>query len=56
MSLHYNGAKSYLFVNGTEIYNFIAKDSEISPTPLCLRTISKDRAVDNMEKTGLNGY
>ena len=29
LSLHYNGANSYLFVNGTEIYRFKAKDSEI---------------------------
>ena len=28
-SLHYNGANSYLFVNGTEIIKFRAKDSEI---------------------------
>ena len=27
LSLHYNGANSYLFVNGTEIYKFKAKDS-----------------------------
>ena len=26
LSLHYNGANSYLFVNGTEIYRFKAKD------------------------------
>ena len=26
MSLHYNGANSYLFVNGTEIHKFKAKD------------------------------
>ena len=25
-SLHYNGANSYVFVNGTEIYKFKAKD------------------------------
>ena len=30
LSLHYNGANSYLFVNGTEIHKFKAKDSEIS--------------------------
>ena len=42
LSLHYNGANSYLFVNGTEIYKFKAKDSEIVPTPLCLGNISKD--------------
>ena len=29
LSLHYNGANSYLFVNGTEIHKFKAKDSEI---------------------------
>ena len=42
VSLHYNGANSYLFVNGTEIYIFKAKDSEIIPNPLCLGNISKD--------------
>ena len=36
LSLHYNGANSYLFVNGTEIYNLKAKDSEIVATALCL--------------------
>ena len=36
LSLHYNGANSYLFVNGTESYNFKAKDLEIVATPLCL--------------------
>ena len=29
LSLHYNGANSYLFVNGREICKFKAKDSEI---------------------------
>ena len=41
LSLHYNGANSYLFVNGTEITKFKAKDSEITPYPLCLGNISK---------------
>ena len=36
LSLHYNGANSYLVVNGTEIIKFKAKDSEIVATPLCL--------------------
>ena len=40
LSLHYNGANSYLFVNDTEIYKFQAKDSEIAATPLCLGNIS----------------
>ena len=55
-SLHYNGANSYLFVNGTEIIKLKAKDSEIVATPLCLRNILKDWSVDNMKKVGLNGY
>ena len=56
VSLHYNGANSYLFVNGTEIYKFEAKDSEIVASPLCLGNISKDWLIDNVKKTGLNGY
>ena len=40
LSLHYNGASSYLFVNDTEIYKFKAKDFEIVVTPLCLGNIS----------------
>ena len=56
LSLHYNGASSYLFVNGTEIYKFKAKDSEILTTPLCLGNISKDWSADNMKKTGHTGY
>ena len=51
LSLHYNGVNS---VKGTEIHK--AKDSEIVATPLCLGKISKDCLVDNMKKTGLNGY
>ena len=56
LSFHCNGANSYLFVNGTEIYKFKAKDSEIVATPLCLGNISKDWSVDNMKKTEFNGY
>ena len=37
--LHYNGANSYLFVNGNEIKKFRAKDSEIVAIPLCLGNI-----------------
>ena len=56
LSLHYNEGKSYLFVNGTEIYKFKAKDSNIVSTPLCLGNITKDWSVDNMKKIGFNGY
>ena len=54
--MHYNGANSYLFVNGTEMYKFKAKNSEIVETPLCLGNILKDWSTDNMEKTRFNGY
>ena len=50
------GANSYLFVNGAEIHKFKAKDSEVVATPLYLGNMSKDFSVDNMKKTGLNGY
>ena len=42
LSLHYSGANSYLFVNGTEIYKLKAKDSEVVACPLCSVNISKD--------------
>ena len=56
LKLHYNEANSYLFVDGTEIYKFKGKDSEIVATRLCLGNISKDRSIDNKKKTGFNGY
>ena len=56
LSLHYNGANSYLFVNGTEIINFKAKDSNIVARPLCLGNISKDWSTDNMRKSSFTGY
>ena len=49
LSLHCNRANSYFLGNGTEI-------TEIVATPLCLGNISKDWSVDNMKKTGFNGY
>ena len=56
LSLHCNGANSYLFVNGTETYKFKAKDSKIVAIPLCLGNISKDWSVDNMKRSGFTGY
>ena len=46
----------YLLMDGTKIWKFKAKDSEIAAHPLCLGNISKDWSVDNMKKTGLKGY
>ena len=56
LNLHYNGANSHLFVNGTEIYKFKAKGSEILVGPICLGNISKDWSADNMRRTGFTGY
>ena len=57
LSLLYNGANSYLFVNGTGIIKFKAKKySAIVASPLCLGNISKDWSTDNMKKTGFTGY
>ena len=56
LKLAYNGANSYLFVNGTEIHKFTAKYSEIVPNNLCLGNVSKDFSASNMKKTGFNGY
>ena len=56
LSLHYNGANSYLFVNATEIIKFKAKDSEIAATSSCLGNISKDWSIDDIKRTGLKGY
>ena len=54
--MHYNEANSFLFVIGTEIIKFKAKDSEILAYSLCLGNISKDWLQDNMKKTGFNSY
>ena len=56
LSLHYNGANSYIFVNGTGIHKFTAKDCMIVPYNLRLGNVSKDFSASNMKKTGLNGY
>ena len=56
LSLHYNGANSYLFVNGKEIIKFKAKDFEIVANLPFLENISKDFSVANMKETGLYGY
>ena len=45
-----------MLVNGTGIYKFKARDSEIVASPLCLGNISKVWSTDNMKKTGFNGY
>ena len=56
LSLYYNGANSYLFVNDTEIHKFKPKDSEVVATPLCLGNVSKNFSVNNIKNTGFYGY
>ena len=56
LSLHYNGANSYSFVNSTEIHKFTEKDSEINPYNWCLGNISKDFLASNTKITRCNGY
>ena len=53
LSLHYNWANRYLFVNRTESTKFKAKDSEILVYSLCFGNISKDWSLDNMKKLDL---
>ena len=53
--MHYNEGNSYLFVNGTEVHKFNAKDSEVVANPFCLGNISEDFSVSNMKKAGLYG-
>ena len=53
LSMHYNGANSYLFVNGTEIHKFKANDSEIVPVPLCLGNVTGEFSWQNMKKMSI---
>ena len=50
--LHYNVDNSNLFVNGKQVINFKAKDSEIKGYQLCLGNISKDFSTNDWEDTG----
>ena len=54
LSLHYNRANSYLFVNGKEIHKFTANDPEIFPNNLRLENVSKDFSASNLKKTGFD--
>ena len=52
---HYNGDKSYLFVNGKEVTKFKAKNSELIKYNMCLGGVSKDYDRDSCKNTGLYG-
>ena len=51
--MRYNGANSFLFINGTETIKFKVKDSDIVATPLYLGNTSKGFSVDHMKNNGL---
>ena len=53
--LRYNGTNSFLLINGTKLYQFKAKNSEIKDYTLCLGNISKDFTINNTKKTELGG-
>ena len=56
LSLHYNADKSYLFVNGKEIFKFKADNKNANfPTKSCLRSISNDFSANESREVSLNG-
>ena len=57
MSLHYNGANSFVFINEVEIQKFKAKEPILSlQFHYVKENVSNEFSVDNMKKTGLYGY
>ena len=55
LSLHYNGDNSYLFVNGKQVINFKAKNSELIKYSMCLGGILKEYNENSRKDTGLYG-
>ena len=55
LSLHYNGNKSYLYVNGNQELNFKAKTDQLVKEKLCLGNLSDQWTTSKSEKTGLYG-
>ena len=55
LSLHYNRDNSYLFVNGKQVINFKAKNSELTKYIMCLGGLSKDYDTNSCKDTGLYG-
>ena len=57
MSLHYNGANSYLFVYGKKIYKFKANNRDANfSIQLCLESISNEfNTIDYIKEVSLKG-
>ena len=48
--MHYDGAKSYLFVNCTDIHKLKVKETEVNAIPLYAGKVPKDFSAGNMKK------
>ena len=55
LSLHYKRSSSFLYVNATKVYQFIAKNPGIEDYVLCLGNISNNFATNKLKKIGLTG-
>ena len=55
LSLHYNGNKSYLIVNGKQELAFKAKNDQMQTAKLCLGNLSSDWTTAELRKTGFYG-
>ena len=56
LSLKYNDDKSYLFINGKEIFKFIADNKNVKfPTQFCLGSISDGFRATESKEISLNG-
>ena len=55
LSLHYNGNKSYLIVNGKQELAFKAKNDQMQIAKLCLGNLSSDWTTTESQKTRFYG-
>ena len=55
LSLHYNVADSYLFVNGKQELKFKCKTEHLVKEKLCIGNLSDKRTTSESGKTGLHG-
>ena len=56
LSLHYDAANSYLFVNETEIFKFKAGNRIVNfPSEFCLRSVSNGFSNTKSREVSLNG-
>ena len=58
LSIHYNGSNRFLYVNGKQITQFKAKDSEINKCPIAIGNIADDEdlSASDIESEKLYGH